>query len=82
MNTEDIERKVKNVIATKLNINMNDIGHTSLLVKDLGVDSFGGIQLLFDLKEEFEVDIPIEDLKKIENVGDIVQCIHSKLSTE
>jgi acyl carrier protein len=68
MNTEDIERKVKNVIASK--------------VKDLGVDSFGGIQLLFDLKEEFEVDIPIEDLKKIENVGDIVQCIHSILSTE
>jgi len=74
-----IEIKVKEILSDKLGINSNDIKNTSLLLNDLGIDSFGAIQLLFAVKEEFGVVVLLEDFKTIENVLDVVEYIFNRM---
>ncbi|MEG2774612.1 MAG: acyl carrier protein, partial [Acetivibrio sp.] len=39
--------------------------------EDLGADSLDLFEMVMALEEEFDVEIPTEDLEKIETIGDI-----------
>jgi len=73
-----VELKVKEVLADKLNRNINDIKLESLLLEDLGMDSFGSIETIFELEEKFNLKIPDSDLEKVKTVKDIVDYISTK----
>jgi len=45
MDKKEIERKVKDVLADKLNVDIKKINLTSDVVNDLGMDSFMAIEL-------------------------------------
>jgi acyl carrier protein len=47
-------------------------------VEDLGIDSFSAVEMIFDLEEKFDVEIPYNsnDLTpEFQTVGDIVDAI-------
>lgn len=77
-----IKYNVKKILVDKLGLDVKDIKNKSLLVNDLGIDSFAGVQLLFAIKEEFGIEILLDDLNKIERVSDIVEYIFNKLNIE
>jgi len=79
MNREEIEQKVKEILADILDIDAKKIELNSDLVNDFGMDSFGAIEVVFALKEQFKIDIPEEDLKNIKLVSEIVEYIKSHL---
>jgi len=47
MTNQDIELKVREILAAKLGIELATIRGDSRLAEDLGVDSFGAVELLF-----------------------------------
>jgi acyl carrier protein len=73
-----VELTVKEVLADKLNKNINDITPGMLLLEDLGMDSFGSIETIFELEEKFNLKIPDSDLEKVKTVKDIVDYVSSK----
>lgn len=73
-----VELKVKEVLADKLNRNIDEIKPESLLLEDLGMDSFGSIETIFELEEKFSLKIPDSDLEKVKTVKDIVDYVSSK----
>ena len=42
---------------------------------DLGIDSLKAINILFELEEEFNIDIPNELIAEMRIVNDIVDCV-------
>ena len=52
------------------------VGHS--LVDDLKADSLDVVELVMDLEQAFDVQIPDEDLPKVQTVGDIVAFLESK----
>ena len=74
-----IEEKLKEICQKELGINPANIKSDSLLVEDLGIDSFGAIELVFALEEEFKIDIPEGDLKDAKSVKDILGYLNSRL---
>lgn len=44
-------------------------------LEDLGVDSLKAINILFELEEEFDIEIPNERIPEMVTVGDIVDCV-------
>jgi acyl carrier protein len=74
-----IEEKLKEICQKELGINPTNIKSNSLLVEDLGIDSFGAIELVFALEEEFKIDIPEGDLKDAKSVKDILEYLNSRL---
>ena len=65
---ENIEQRVKKIVAEQLGVNEADIKNESSFVDDLGADSLDTVELVMALEEEFECEIPDEDAEKITTV--------------
>lgn len=72
MNRSEIEQKVKAILAKKLNLEPSKIESTSRLGEDLGVDSFGAVEIMFEVEEAFQLKIPDSDIEQVRTVNDIV----------
>lgn len=76
MAAADIEAKVIQFIASKVeNIDASAVT-TASQFKDLGLDSMDTVQLLFDAEEEFGVTFDGDDVKNLRTVGDIIDYIN------
>ena len=62
---ENIEQRVKKIVAEQLGVNEADVKNESSFVNDLGADSLDTVELVMALEEEFETEIPDEEAEKI-----------------
>jgi len=75
MDTAEIEAKVIQFIATKVeNLDTSTISRSSKF-EELGLDSMDTIQLLFDAEDAFGINFDSEEAKGFSTVGDIVSYI-------
>ena len=74
---ENIEARVKKVIAEKLGVDEATIKNEAAFVEDLGADSLDTVELVMALEEEFNVQIPDEDAEKITNVQQAIDYVKS-----
>ena len=75
MTKHEIEQKVREIIATKMAIPLETIGAESRLIEDLQVDSFGAVELMFELEEAFGLNIPDSDIERVRSVNQIVEYL-------
>lgn len=75
----DVGTRVKRMLATQLDIPEDRIEDDSLLVEQLGVDSFGMVELLFELEDQTGISIPDDDLPQIHTAGELVGYIEERL---
>lgn len=76
---ENIEQRVKKIVAEQLGVNDADVKNDSSFVNDLGADSLDTVELVMALEEEFETEIPDEDAEKITTVQQAVDYIQSHI---
>lgn len=69
--------KVQDIISNQLGINKDTIKIESRLVDDLKADSLDVVELVMDLEQEFDIEIPDEQLPKVTQVKDIVDYIEA-----
>jgi len=74
---ENVEQRVKKIVAEQLGVNEAEIKNESSFVDDLGADSLDTVELVMALEEEFETEIPDEDAEKITRVKEAVEYIES-----
>ena len=81
---ENIEQRVKKIVAEQLGVNEADVKNESSFVNDLGADSLDTVELVMALEEEFETEIPDEEAEKITTVQQAIDYIksHSPRSPE
>ena len=72
---DNIEARVKKIVAEQLGVAEADIKNESSFVEDLGADSLDNVELVMALEEEFEAEIPDEAAEKITNVQQAVDYI-------
>jgi acyl carrier protein len=70
-----IEQKVKGIIAENLGVAEDEIKNTSSFIEDLGADSLDIVELVMQMEEEFEVEIPDEEAENIKTVQNAVDYI-------
>ncbi len=70
--------KVKEIIAEQLDVKADDISETSNIQDDLGADSLDVVDLVMAIEDEFDVEIPEDQVENIKTVGDIVKFIEEK----
>ena len=69
---------MKEMIAEQLNCEESSITETTSFKDDLGADSLDLFELVMSLEEEYDVEIPSEDLEKILTVGDVIKYLEDK----
>jgi acyl carrier protein len=76
---DNIEARVKKIVAEQLGVNESEIKNESSFVDDLGADSLDTVELVMALEEEFECEIPDEEAEKIATVQQAIDYIKSHL---
>ena len=71
----EIEATVKEVLAKQLSMDPGKIASEARLIEDLGVDSFGSVEIAFELEEKFDLKIPdaaLYEAKTVKNITDYI----------
>ncbi len=73
--------KVKAILSEQFDVEESEITAETTLADDLGADSLDVVDLLMSIEDEFEVEIPDEEVENIKTVGALVEYIesHSKV---
>ena len=70
--------KIQEIVAEQLSVEKDSITMDTSFKDDLGADSLDLFELVMALEEEYDIEIPTEDLEKINTVNDVVEYIKSK----
>ncbi|MDF2674150.1 MAG: acpP [Clostridiales bacterium] len=70
-----IFEKVKEIVSNILGVDADEVTMESSFMDDLGADSLDVVELIMDLQDEFNLEIPDEEAEKIQKVSDVVNYI-------
>ena len=70
--------KMKEMVADQLNVDAAEITAETSFKDDLGADSLDLFELVMALEEEYNVEIPSEDVEKLTTVGAVMDYLKSK----
>ena len=78
MSSEEIFDKVKEIIVEQLGVADTAVTLEASFIDDLGADSLDLFELVMALEEEYDVEIPQEDLASINTVEDVINYLKDK----
>lgn len=70
--------KIKEITADSLGTDVNNLTAETSFKEDLGADSLDLFEMVMALEEEFEVEIPTEDLENIKTIGDVEAYLQAR----
>lgn len=71
--------KIKAILSEQFDVEEDTITQDTDIVGDLGADSLDMADLLTSVEDEFEIEIPDEDIENIQTVGEIVKYIKGRV---
>ena len=69
--------KVKAILAEQFDVDEDKITVDTDLQEDLGADSLDVVDLLMSIEDEFEVEVPDEEIENLKTVGALVAYIEA-----
>ncbi|MFR7874105.1 MAG: acyl carrier protein [Christensenellales bacterium] len=75
MSEKEIFQKLKTIVVDQLGVNEENVTMEATFVDDLAADSLDIVELIMNIEEEFDLEIPDNDAEKIVTIGDVVKYI-------
>lgn len=72
---KEIAKRVKSIILEKLDVEEDDITDDAAFIDDLGADSLDTVEMIMELEDEFDLEIPDEVAEKLTTVGEAIKFI-------
>jgi acyl carrier protein len=70
-----IFEKLREIICEQLDLEESEVNLDSNILEDLGADSLDVVDLVMSIEDEFDLEVPDEEIARIKTVGDIVKFI-------
>lgn len=70
--------KMKEIIADRLGVSEDEVTLEASFKEDLDADSLDLFELVMALEEEYDVEIPSDDLAELNTVGDVINYLKDK----
>lgn len=71
--------KVRTIVSNQFDVDEDTITLDTNIADDLGADSLDVVDMLMSLEDEFDVEIPDDEIEKIRTVGDLVTYIEENM---
>ena len=75
MSREEIEAKVKEIVAEKADCEISEVNEQTNLEETLGMDSLDRVELIMEIEKEFGITIPDDDACKVITTKDCVDMV-------
>lgn len=72
---ENIEQRVKKIVADQLGVNEAEVKNESSFQDDLGADSLDVVELVMAFEDAFGCEVPDEDAEKLTTVQQAIDFI-------
>ena len=69
--------KIRDLIVEEVGVDEEQVTMDASFKNDLNIDSQDLFEMVMTLEEEFDVEIPSEDLENIDTVGDLINYIEN-----
>ena len=66
---------IRDILSKQLRIERETINMETDIAADLGADSLDVVDLLMSIEDEFDIEVPDEDVENIKTVGNLVSYI-------
>lgn len=70
-----VMERVTDIVSEQLGVDKDNVSPETSFVNDLGADSLDTVELVMELEEEFDINIPDDAAEKIQTVGQAVEFI-------
>ena len=74
-----ILEKLIALLAEQLDAEAGEITEETDIIDDLGADSLDVVDLVMSLEDEFDLEIPDEDIENIRTVGELVKYLEGRV---
>jgi len=78
----DVLEEVKQIVAERAGRSAEGIKETDSLEQDLGLDSLDQVEVVMEVEEEFDLNVPDEVANNARRVGDIVEGVMNLLESQ
>jgi acyl carrier protein len=75
-----VEERVIEIVCENLGVNKEQVNRNTSFIEDVGADSLDIVELIMELEEEFEINIPDEQAEKIKTVGEAIDYIEREIA--
>lgn len=70
-----VEDRVIDIVCENLGVNKQQVSRTTSFQEDVGADSLDIVELVMELEEEFDINIPDDQADRIKTVGEAIDFI-------
>ena len=70
-----VEQRVIEIVCEHLAVSKETVTRSTSFQEDIGADSLDIVELVMELEEEFDINIPDDQAEKIKTVGEAVDYI-------
>jgi acyl carrier protein len=74
-----VEQRVIEIVCEHLAVGKEKVTRSTSFIEDIGADSLDIVELVMELEEEFDIQIPDDQAEKIKTVGEAIDYIEAKI---
>lgn len=79
MDKKELEGKIRDILVEHLGIAPEEVTPEAAFIEDLGADSLDTVELVMELEETFDMQIPDEEAEKLTTVGAVTDYLVERL---
>jgi acyl carrier protein len=72
---EDPEARIRSIVADQLGIDRGEVTPDASILDDLGADSLDVVELVMAIEDEFNIEVPDEDVERMRTIGDMERYV-------
>ena len=73
--------EIKAMIVKRLAVDAEAVTKDAHLQLDLGADSLAILNLSVEISEKYGIELLVEDVIELENIGELISLVESKINT-
>ena len=77
-----VEQRVIEIVCEHLAVNKETVNRNTAFIEDIGADSLDIVELVMELEEEFDIQIPDDQAEKIKTVGEAIDYIENAVKNK
>ena len=73
-----VAERVIDIVADQMGVEKEKVSTATHFVNDLGADSLDIVELVMELEEEFDINIPDDAAERTQTVGQVIEYIEKE----
>lgn len=74
-----LSERIREIVAGQLGVERGEVVPQASILDDLGADSLDVVELVMALEEEFDIEVPDEDVEAMRTVADVEAYVSARV---